>query len=69
MITQMIRKQFFSVKDVRAIGRPTPREFLCVVSVQSKYHLKAPELHKIIPASKTCETDVLCNWKIMSQII
>ena len=45
MITQMICKQMFGVKDVRAIGKWTPREFLCVISVRRKYHLEAPELH------------------------
>ena len=31
--------------------------------------MKAPELHKRIPARKPCVTDVLCNWEIQSQII
>ena len=29
MIRLMIRKQFFCVADVRAIGKLIPREFLC----------------------------------------
>ena len=32
-------------KDVRAIGKLIPREFLCVISVHRKYHLEAPEWH------------------------
>ena len=31
MITQIIRKQFFCVTDVLAIGKLTLREFLCVI--------------------------------------
>ena len=26
--------------------------------------MKAPELHKGVPARKACVTDVLCNWAI-----
>ena len=28
-----------------------------------QYLMKAPELHKRIPARKSCATDVLCNWE------
>ena len=63
MITQAIRKQFFGATDVRAIGKSIPRlrGFLCVISVHRKYLMEAPELHRRIPASKPCATDVLCN--------
>ena len=61
MITQIIRKQFFCVTDVCAIGKLIPREFFCVIGVYRKYHMEAPKLHEIIPARKLCVTDVLCN--------
>ena len=61
MIAQRIRKHFFCVTDVCAIGKIIPREFFCVIGVCRKYHMKAPKLHKIIPARKLCVTDVLCN--------
>ena len=31
--------------------------------------MKAPKLHKTIPARMPCVTDVLCNWEITSQIV
>ena len=41
------------------------REFLCVIHAHGKYHKEAHELHKIIPASQPCETDVLCIWELL----
>ena len=71
MITQIIQKHFFCVKDVRAIGKLIPRKFLCVISHHRKFPLEAPKLppdfHKIIPTSKPSVTDVLCNCKIDSK--
>ena len=60
-ITQIIRKQFFCVTDVRAIGKLFPENSFCVIGVYRKYHMEAPKLHKKIPARKLCVTDVLCN--------
>ena len=31
MITQIIRKQFFGVTDVRVIGKLIPRQLMCVI--------------------------------------
>ena len=47
------------------IGKSTPRNFLREMSVRRKHHWEAPELHKIVPASKPCETDLLCNWEVI----
>ena len=42
MITQIIRKQFFCVTDVRAIGQLIPRELFCVIGIYRKYHMEGP---------------------------
>ena len=59
------RKLFFCAKDVCVTGKLIPRELLCVNWRSQKYHFEAPELHKRIPASKPCVTDVLCNWEMI----
>ena len=41
-ITQILRKHFFGVTDVSAIGSSIPGELLCVISVGRKHHLEAP---------------------------
>ena len=68
-ITQLIRKQVFSVTDVCVcvIGRFIFREFLCVNGAHKKYLTEAPKLHKIIPASTPYRRDVLCHLEISSQ--
>ena len=45
-----------------------PKEFFCVITFHRRYHLKTPELHKTIPASKPCVTDFLCNREIYCKI-
>ena len=50
MITQIIRKHFFRVTDVHAIGELIPKEFLCIWDVHRMYLMEAPKLHKRIPA-------------------
>ena len=72
MITQIIRKRFFCVTDVCASGKLISQTNKCVVfgaRVHIKYLMKAPNYAKIIPARKTCVTDVLCNWEINAKII
>ena len=61
---QILRKLLLCVTKVRVIGELISREFLCVLGVHKKYLMEAPQLHKIIPASKPCATDGLCNWDI-----
>ena len=70
MITRIIRKQFFCVTDVRAIGKCNSQIInVCNWRVHRKYLMKAPELHKRIPARKALCNRFLCNWEINSQII
>ena len=47
MITQLLRKQFFCVADVRAI-----EESMCNWRIRRKYLVEGPELNKTIPARK-----------------
>ena len=62
MITQIIRKLFFCVADVRAIGKLFPKTInVCNWRVHRKYLMKAPIFTKEIPARVPCVTDVLCN--------
>ena len=56
MITQIIRKQFFCVTDVRVIGKLIPREFFCVIGVYIKYHMEAPKV-----TQKNSFQKALCN--------
>ena len=66
MITQIIRKQFFGVTDVSAIGKSIHRELFCVVDMHRslrKYLVEAPELHNMLTARKPCVTSVLCKWE------
>ena len=68
MIAQIIRKRFFTcnrcvcVTMYTAIRNIIPRQLMCVIGAFRKYLMKAPELHKRIPARTPCVTDVLCNW-------
>ena len=62
-ITQLIRKQVFSVTDVRAIGKLILRKLLCVFGAHITY-VESPALRKTIPARTPCVTDLLCDWEI-----
>ena len=46
MITQIIRKQFFCVTDVRVIGKLIPGQSMCNWRVRTKYPIKAPNYTK-----------------------
>ena len=63
-ITQRIRKQFFCVTDEcnRKVSSQTID--LCNLHLRRKYLMETHELHKRIPASKPCVTDVLCSQEI-----
>ena len=63
MISQIIRKQFFCVTDVCVVKINSQTIHVCNWHVHRKYLVDTPGLHKIIPARKTCVTDVLCNWE------
>ena len=68
MITQITRKQFFGVTDVRAIGNFNSRTVdVCNQRVHRKYLMKAPDCTKeFLPESHV--PDVLCNWEINSKM-
>ena len=67
MISQIVRKRFCCETSVQLENQFS--ENSCVNSVHRQYHLEAPELHKVVPASEPCVTDVPCNWETSSQII
>ena len=69
MITQIIRKQFFCVTDVRVTGKLISKQLMCVIGTSHKVPYEGAQLHKRIPARKPCVTDVLCNWEIISEMI
>ena len=48
MITQIILKQFFNARDVRAIGKLIPRQFTCVTARSQKVPYEGAELHRKI---------------------
>ena len=64
MTTQIVRKRFFFVTDVRAIRNNSQTFNVCNGRVHKKHLMKAPNYTKEILPEKPCETDVLCNWAI-----
>ena len=54
MITQVIQKHFFCVKNVRVIGKLIPRQLMCVIARSQKVPCESAQLHKIIPARTPC---------------
>ena len=68
MITQTIQKLFFCVTDVCVCVKLEKINSLtitvCNWSVHRKYLMKGPQLPKIIPPTKPCVTDLLCNGDI-----
>ena len=56
MITQIIRKQFFCVTDVRAIGKLIPREFFGVILASTEVPFGGTR----ITQNNSCQK-ALCN--------
>ena len=60
-MTKMIGKQLFCATDVRAIGKLTPRQFLCVIGAHRKYLMEASQVHKITQQKLCSRHTVVCN--------
>ena len=64
MITQIIRKHFFLLTDVRAIGKLIPREFLCNWRSQEGGSVRIPGRFQIPPPRKSSGSYmILLTWQ------
>ena len=61
MITQIIRKLLFCVTGVRANGKLSPRQLLCVIGAFADSTYEGARITQENSCQKPCVTDVLCN--------